>query len=392
MDTNQLKTAVTREIDRRRDEIIQASLDIHGLPELAFQEHKAVQRLCSWLEDNDFQIDLGIAGLPTAFRATHRGQPYGPTIALLAEYDALAQIGHACGHNIIGTASAAAAIAVGTVMNGLQGQIVVLGTPAEEGGGGKVIMIERGALDGIDAAMMVHPGTRTKVVARALACVTLDVEFIGKSAHAASRPEDGINALDGLILSYTNINALRQHIRPDGRIHGIITNGGEAPNIIPARAAGRFLVRAEDDVYLDELLEKVLNCFKAGAAASGAKFTYCISEKRYAPMHSNTVLEEAFGANLQSLGVAVQPADATRGFGSTDMGNVSQVVPSIHPTIAIAPETVSTHSPEFAAAAASEGGHEGLVAAAKSLAMTAIDLLTSPDLLARAKDEFASKR
>ncbi|MBI4320357.1 MAG: M20 family metallopeptidase [Chloroflexi bacterium] len=377
------------EVQRRRAEIVDVSLYIHRNPELAFEEHKAAERLAEWLAANGFEVERGIANLPTAFRAICNGQSGGPTIALVAEYDALAQLGHACGHNIIGTASAAAAIAMTVVLGRLSGRMVVLGTPAEEGGGGKVVLVERDALDGVDVAMMVHPGTRTRVVARALACVTLEVEFSGKAAHAAARPEEGINALDALILSYNNINSLRQHLRSDARIHGIITNGGEAPNIIPARASGRFLVRAEDDAYLDGLVEKVLGCFRAGAAATGATFSYDLADRRYSPMRSNSVLEEAFAANLQTIGVTVHPADRNRGFGSTDMGNVSQVVPSIHPTIAIAPESVTTHSPEFAAAAASTAGQEALIAAAKALAMTAVDLLSDAQLLARVKEEFA---
>lgn len=391
MAVSQLKDTVTQEIDRRRDEIVEMSSRLHAHPEVAFAEHNAAQWLSTWLEKNGLQVERGIADLPTAFRAILARGLSGPAVALLGEYDALPKIGHACGHNIIGTASAAAALALARVADQLPGKIVFLGTPAEEGGGGKALMVERGVFGGLDAALMVHPGTRTRVASKALASVTIDVEFVGRAAHAAARPEEGINALDALILSYNNINALRQHMRGDGRIHGIITNGGEAPNVVPSLAAGRFIVRAKDDDYLDELLEKFLACFQAGAKATGASFSYRMSEARYAPMRSNAAMERAFSENLASLGVAIEPPDANanRGCGSTDMGNVSQVVPSIHPSIAIAPESVLSHSPEFAAAAISEQGHLGLLNSAKALAMTVIDLLLDPGLLARVKEEFA---
>ncbi|MDA8189143.1 MAG: M20 family metallopeptidase [Dehalococcoidales bacterium] len=387
---SRLKRIAIEEIDRLRDELIDLSLRIHANPELAFEEYKAVEWLTGALEARGFRVERGSCDLATAFRASF-GRGNGPRIALLAEYDALAKLGHACGHNIMGTASVGAAIAVSKVMSNLDGEVLVIGTPAEEGGGGKAIMIERAAFADIDAAMIVHPGTKTRVVTRALASATIEVEFRGKSAHAASRPEDGVNALDAMILSYNNINALRQHIRRDARIHGIITSGGEAPNIVPSYASGRFFVRAEDDLYLDGLLEKVLDCFRGGEKASGARLTYHMPEARYAPLRNNMALAEAFGANLRELGVAVQPEDPNRASGSTDMGNVSQVVPAIHPSIGIAEETISTHSPEFATAAISESGHHGLLNAAKALAMTTIDLLTNAKLLAQMKEEFARK-
>lgn len=386
-----MKRLVVGEVDRLKDKLIDLSCRIHANPELGFEEHKAVEWLTGMLEEHGFSVERGLADLPTAFKATYRGRPGGPTVALLAEYDALANLGHACGHNIMGTASVGAAIAVSKIISDLAGEVVVVGTPAEEGGGGKDIMVRRGVFHGIDVAMIVHPGTRTRTVTRALASVTLDVEFEGRSAHAAARPEDGINALDAMILSYNNINALRQHIRSDARIHGIITNGGDAPNIVPCYSSGRFYIRAEDDAYLDALLERVIDCFRAGAQATGAKLRHRLSEARYAPMRNNIALADAFGANLKELGVDVLPNDVNRGSGSTDMGNVSQVVPSIHPSIAIAPESVATHSPEFAAAAVSEAGHRGLIDAAKALAMTAVDVLTDGDLVARIKKEFAQK-
>ncbi len=384
-----LKSRVSAEIDGLREELIGLSSAIFANPETAFQETAACQILADWLKRQGFAVEVGVAGLPTAFKATLWGPASGPTIAFLAEYDALPDIGHACGHNIIAASSVGAAAAVGRVMPDLRGTVLAIGTPAEERGNGKITMIEQGAFDGVDAAMIVHPSIRNCVQTYALANETLDVEFLGQAAHAAAWPERGINALDAMVLSYVNISALRQQMRSDARVHGIITHGGEASNIIPARATGRFQVRAKDDAYLDVLLERVLDCFRAGAQATGARFEYWSRERRCSALRSNAALAGAFAANMRRLGLMVEQHDPSWGLGSTDVGNVSQVVPSIHPFIAIADEPVALHSTEFAEAANSERGRTGLIAAAKALAMTAIDLLVDDALLANVKKEFA---
>jgi amidohydrolase len=268
------------------------------------------------------------------------------------------------------------------------GCVSVMGTPAEELYGGKAIMAERGAFEGVDVAMMVHPGGRDTVISRALACVSLEVKFFGRAAHAAARPEKGINALEAMVLAFNGINSLRQHIKDKARVHGIITDGGQAANIVPAHSGANFLVRAEDNAYLDELKERVLNCFKAAALASGARLEYRWGERYYAPLRTNLTLAETFARNLEALGRKPQPPDDPYGFGSTDMGNVSQLVPSIHPFLAIAPADVSAHSVEFLSAAASEVGHQGLIDAAKALAMTAADLLADPEVSAKVREEF----
>jgi len=250
-----------------------------------------------------------------------------------------------------------------------------MGTPGEESFGGKIDMVKAGAFKEIDVAMLVHPEVRNMPTEEALACSSLEVEFFGRPAHAASQPHKGINALDAMILAFTSINSLRQHIRGDARIHGIITDGGEAPNIVPAHSAAVFLVRALDNDYLAELKDKVLNCFAGASIASGARLEYRWRDRTYAPLTSNMTLAELFKQNLESLGRQVETCDPRLGLGSTDMGNVSQVVPSIHPTIAIAPREVLIHTPEFAAATVSEAGHSGLLDAAKALAMTVADIL-----------------
>ena len=361
-------------------------LKIHSSPELGFQEVKAAAWLTQYLEENGFSIERGICELPTAFRGSYRQGK--PAIAILAEYDALPELGHACGHNLIAGCAVGAAVASKPAIDRFGGSILVIGTPAEELYGGKVIMAERGAFDNVDMAMMVHPGVHDTATTQALACIGLEVEFFGKAAHAATRPEAGINALEALLQSFAAINSLRQHIKDKARIHGIITDGGEAANIVPAHSAGTFLVRAKDDAYLEGLKEKVLNCFIGAAIASGARLEYRWGKVRYAPLRNNLTLARLFRQNMQSLGRKMQLSDPNKGVGSTDMGNVSQIVPSIHPTVAIAPVEVVVHSPEFASAAASEAGIRGLLDGAKALAMTVVDLVANPEIVIRIKQEF----
>jgi amidohydrolase len=382
-----LKKSIITEIDSRRSELIELSLNIHSNPELGLNEHKAMEWLTSFLQKSGFTIERGIAGLPTAFRAAYgKGKP---VVAFLAEFDALPKMGHACGHNIIAAAAVGAAVAASRCTDKYAGTIVVIGTPAEELDGGKVIMVERGAFKGIDAAMMVHPGVLDAATAFALACQNLEIAFYGKAAHAAASPEAGINALDAMIMSFNAINSMRQHIKASSRIHGIIKNGGEAANIVPAYTSGLFMVRAEDDAYLDELKPRVLDCFKGAALATGARLEYNWGTIRYSAMRNNMTLAGVFQQNMQLLGrkVTTEPYKA---LGSTDMGNVSQIVPGIHPFVAIAPDTVSTHSVEFAIAAASETGMRGMVDAAKAMAMVAADLLASSDLVNAVRAEFVS--
>ncbi len=375
MEIEKLKLKMKASVESQRQQLIQLSLNIHDNPELGFEEKKASTWLASYLENSGFHVERGIAGLATAFRATYG---HGSSrIALLAEYDALPKIGHGCGHNIIGVSAVGAAVASKSIIDQLGGSIVVMGTPGEEGLGGKIDMVKAEAFKEIDVAMIVHPNTRNMPTEEALACSTLEVEFFGRPAHAAGQPHRGINALDAMILAFTSINSLRQHIRGDARIHGIITDGGEAPNIVPAHSAAVFLVRALDYDYLAELKDKVLNCFTGASIASGARLEYRWRDRTYAPMKNNMTLAGLFRQNLESLGRQVEAFDPHFGLGSTDMGNVSQVVPSIHATIAIAPPEVLIHTPEFAAAAASQAGHKGLLDAARAMAMTVADIFQS---------------
>jgi len=390
LDTEDLKASVINEVDTHHRELDELSHKIHANPELGLKETKASGWLTEYLEQNGFTVERGICGLPTAFSAIYgKGKP---AIAILAEYDALPGIGHACGHNIIATSAVGAGIASRPAVNRLGGSVMVIGTPAEELYGGKVVMIERKAFYNVDIAMMVHPGVHNTAVTHALACETIEVEFFGKAAHAASRPEAGINALDAMIQAYGAINSLRQHIKSTSRIHGIITDGGEAANIVPAHSAANFIVRAEEDAYLDEIKQRVIDCFTGAAVATGARLEYRWGDRRYSPMRNNLALARLFAMNMKSLGRTFDFTDTSGAFGSTDMGNVSQILPAIHPIVAIAPPEVVIHSPEFALAAASETASRARNDASKALAMTVVDLLASPDTLGKVKEEFTEQK
>jgi amidohydrolase len=381
-----LKKQVLQEIEDHRQDIIDLSLSIHSNPEIGFQEKKAAQWLTDYLERYGFEVERNFCNLPTAFKANYgEGKP---AIAFLAEYDALPELGHACGHNIIAAAAVGAGIGVKGVVEQLSGRVLVIGTPGEEIYGGKATMVEKAAFSDVDAAMMVHPGTKNVAITQALACSSIEVEFFGRAAHAAASPDEGINALEALILAYNSINSLRQHVRDSCRIHGIINSGGEAANIVPAYSKATFLVRAEDDEYLAELRERVLNCFKAASVATGARISYKWRGIDYAALRNNINLARLFIDNMNSLGREFHHSDSSRRFGSTDMGNVSQIVPAIHPFIAIAPPGIWEHTPEFAEAAISEAGHKGLVDGAKALALTAVDLLIDTGTMLRVKEEF----
>ena len=375
-----------RGVDDRRVELAGLAQRLFSNPELGFQEEQASAWLCEFLKGYGFQVEPGICDLPTAFRAEYgRGQP---TIAFLAEYDALPGLGHGCGHNLIAAAAVGAGVAMRGVVDSCGGRVLVVGTPSEEALGGKGLMVRRGAFDGVDAAMMVHPGVRDSLANASLACASLDVEFLGRSAHAAARPEEGVNALETMVLAFQAINSLRQHIRDTDRVHGVITHGGEAPNVVPRFCAGKFMVRAVDEDYLEVLKERVLNCFRAAATAGGAGLSYRWGEVQYAPMRPNLALGQAFADNLAALGRPLPAPNLRRPFGSTDMGNVSRVVPGIHPSIAIATPDVPPHSPEFAQAASSPQGEVAILLGAKGMGMTAVDLLTNPGLLEAVSKEF----
>jgi amidohydrolase len=386
MDIQEIKNLVVKDIDSSCDELRELSRKLHDAPETAMEEHRAAAWLTNYLEKNSYTVERGICDLPTAFKGKYgRGRP---VIAFLAEYDALPKVGHACGHNLIATSSLAAGIACRKAVDQLGGTVMVFGTPGEELAGGKAIMAERGAFTDLDIAMITHPGGGNQVVVNALACQNLYIEFIGRAAHAAADPETGINALAAMILSYNAIDALRQHMGEKARIHGIITDGGEAANVVPAHTAATFMVRTNEDQFLDELKDKVINCFAGAATATGAELKYRWDAVRYSSMKNNLTLGRLFQKNMAALGRSIPIGEDSKQSGSTDVGNVSQLVPAIQPTVSIAPDSVLIHTPEFARAAATEEALDCMLYAAKAMAMTAIDLFAVPQTLKKVQAEF----
>jgi len=380
------KTRAVEAVDALEGRLRSISREIFEHPEEKFEEVRASKLLADELRAAGFEVEVGTAGLATAIRAVHPSAAPGPTVAILGEYDALPELGHACGHNLIAAGALGAALAVASVKRDVPGRLVFLGTPAEEGGGGKVVMIEAGTFRGVDAAIMFHPSSFTAVEHGSLAITEVRLEFRGVAAHASASPERGINALDAVIQTFNGINALRQHIRDGARIHGIITNGGAKPNIVPEYAAAEFYVRAAETAYRDELLGKLERCAKGAALAAGATFSMSEISPPYKAMRPNRALGAAFTRNLESLGWAFDADDLP--FGSTDMGDVSQAVPAIHAYVAICDRAIAFHSRGFAEASQSERGHQGMLAAAKAMAMTAVDVLTSADLVRTMQREF----
>jgi len=385
--TGQVKDAIGTRIDALRPELERVSRDIYANPEIAYEERQAVAWLAELLKKHGFSVEVGVADTPTAFVATRRNGT-GPTVAFLSEYDALRGLGHGCGHNLIATASAGAGIALADALDRLRGRVLVIGTPAEEGGGGKIRLIRAGIFQEVDAAMMFHPDIRTQVLHWALAITHMHFEFIGRAAHASGDPEKGINALDAFVLAYNGISLLRQQVKDGARLHGFLKEGGTAPNIIPERTSGEFLVRARDEAYKEELVQKVKNIFQAAALATGCSLNLTFDEEPYSDLRNSSVLARLFDENLRRVGLDPVEGVPWENAGSTDMGNVSHVVPALHPTVAIASAEVAGHSQAFLEASGSLRGYQAMIDAAKALAMTGADLLADPSLAEQAKMEF----
>ena len=392
---NDLGARALRAIDLKARDLIALSRAIHADPELAYNEHRAAARLTEFLDEAGFKMTRGYAGLPTSYRGDAAGgKGKGPTIAILAEYDALNEIGHACGHNLMAMMGTAAAIGVHAVLGEVGGHLAAIGTPAEEGGGGKVALINAGGFDDIDAAMLVHPNSsRTLAGRHSLAANRITVQYFGKAAHGASQPDQGINALDGVLQLFNAINAMRQQLRPDARVMGIITSGGSAPNVIPDFAEARFSVRALDRRYQQEVLQRFVACAEGAAKATATTLKVIIPpEGGYENMVFSSPIAERWAAHLGELGQRVHEVKDDERVGSTDMGNVMQILPAIHPYIAIADDSVPGHSIAFRETATTDLAHERALLAAKAMALTAVDLLTRPELLARARTEFEERR
>src|SRR5919201_343207 len=376
----QLKERVCQAVDRNAAELIETADWIHAHPEIGHQEVEASRRLKRLLESAGIPVETGTAGMATAFKAELGGKRGArPRIAILAEYDAPPGLGHGCGHNLIGTSAVGAGLALSEVIPELGGSIWVLGTPAEESAapnsGGKVHMVNAGIFSDVDAAIMFHPGTETAVTLdRSLAARGFEFFFHGRAAHAAGAPEEGVNALDAVVLFYNAISMLRQQARSDVRIHGIILSGGAAANIIPDYAAIRYRTRADDSEYLADVVDRVIACAEGAARATGCRVEW----KEYMPGYENTlpnpVLMELMTANLRALGLEVNSHRRRSGRGSTDFGNVSRRVPGVEARVAITDDLdVPGHSVQFRQAAGSDKGRQAMLHAAKGLAMTAID-------------------
>jgi amidohydrolase len=374
------KRRACRKVEAVRDELIDVSRRIHAHPELGFEEHFAHDLLCEKLENGGFEVDRGAAGLETAFRATCGTR--GLLVAVICEYDALPGLGHACGHNVIAAAGLGAGLALAGLCEEGGGRLTVMGTPAEEGMGGKLDLIARGAFEGVDAAMMVHPSDVDAPMLPSLARQRLEAIFHGRSAHAAVSPEQGRNALDAAVLGYMGVATLRQHIPDEDRMHGVFTDGGDQANIVPDRAAMEWFVRSSDLAGLDELRPRVLAALEAGAQATGCRLEVSC-DPPYAELRTDTGMVERYAANAADLGRPLISADsiADIGRGSTDMGNVSHIVPSIHPLMRIAPPGVGLHTEAFERCAASRDADDAIVVAASAMAMTVLDIWEEPSLL-----------
>ncbi|HVR89244.1 MAG TPA: M20 family metallopeptidase [Candidatus Limnocylindria bacterium] len=392
-DAKKLGERALRAIDDKREGLIALSMALHADPEIGYQEFRASARLADFLEANGFAVERGYKKVETAYRGDATGSTKGPTVAILTEYDALPDIGHACGHNLIAMMGTAAAIGVRAVMGELPGRLAAVGTPAEEGGGGKVALVRSGGFNDIDVAMMCHPSSRTLSGRTSLASNRVDIEFTGKAAHAAAQPDKGINALDGVLQTFNNVNAMRQQLRPEARIHGIITSGGSAANIIPEYAMAKFSVRALDRRYQQEVLKRFIACAEGAATATGTKLKVTVQENSgYENMVPSQPLAERWALHLRALGQTVQATQDDERMGSTDMGNVSQLMPAIHPYIGIAQEGTPGHSTAFRDAAGTPEAHANALLAAKAMALVTIDVLTDPSLVERARAEFEERR
>lgn len=388
-----LKERACAVIDQLGPHLIELSHRIHDHPELQFEEVQAAGWLAEFLGRQGLGVELGAAGMPTAFYGRKRGGE-GPTVAFVAEYDALREIGHACGHNILGTSNVGAALAIGRLIGETGGTVAIFGTPAEEGGGGKIPFVEQGFFGDVAAAISMHPqggGRPHTVGGRCLACLPLTFTFHGHPAHAAANPQDGRNALDALIQTFNGINALRQHVRQEVRIHGVIRRGGDAPNVTPDFTQGEFIARAPTAEDLRDVAARVKACAEAGALAAGCRLE--ITEGAfYEDMRPNEPLGEAMLANLAALGLDTAVPSPAVGSFSTDLGNVSRACPTVAAMLNIAGAGVNPHQHEFATAAASPAGDRVVIGAAKAMAMTAIDVLMDPGLRERAASAFAEAK
>ncbi len=365
------RAAADGTVSREAESLIRLSHAVHGDAELAFEEHRSSERVAAALAAAGMDVETGVAGLETAFVATAGSGPL--TIAICAEYDALPGIGHACGHNIIAAAAVGAGIALAPLADELGLTVKVMGTPAEEGGGGKILMLDAGVFDGVHAAMMVHPAPDESLIFPCLAVEHLNVTYRGREAHASAYPHLGINAADALTVAQVSIGLLRQHLEPSHRLHGIVTDGGDAPNIVPGRTRGAWYVRASTLEELAEISPRVRACFDAGALATGCEVEVELNGPPYSEFLTDAILLSAYEREAAEVGRIFPTGEAQRPLsGSTDMANVSLRIPTIHPLLAIETDGAVNHQPEFTAAAVNSSADQAVLDGARAMARTAI--------------------
>jgi amidohydrolase len=380
--TESAKAAARAVVESTSTRLVQLSRAIHDRPELCFKEHHAAGLVADVLAEADFAVEAGICDLPTALRARRGSGTL--EVVLCAEYDALPGVGHACGHNLIAASSVGAALALAAVADDVGLTVTLLGTPAEEGGGGKVLLLERGAFAGAHAAMMVHPWHEDRLGVTCLAVDHLEVVYHGREAHASAAPHKGVNAADAFVVAQVGIGLLRQHLAPGDQVHGIVTKGGDAANVVPSETTGRFMVRALTLEALGVLHERVRHCFEAGALATGCELEMRLLSPTYSDYVADEPLLAAFRANADALGRRYTADDrgAARPTASTDMANVSRALPAIHPMIGLDAGGAAVHEPAFAEAAVGQSSERALLDAATAMAWTVIDAATTPELRA----------
>lgn len=402
MSTTPYADKIIAAVDEAHDELVSISLDIHSHPELNYEEYHASALLADTLERHGFEVERGVGGVETAFRGTLQGaKGDGPTVAFLVEYDALPGIGHGCGHNLIAISNLGASLGAKAALDDVPGRIVVLGTPAEEGGGGKIKLIDAGVFNDIDIALSSHPSSNRTTIPTdipldenwSLALVGYRFVYRGKAAHAATVPHEGVNALNAVIQLFNGIDAMRQHLKDDARVHGIITDGGRAANVVPDRAEAHFMLRSADRHYLDVVEEKVHAIARGAAEMTGAELEVLPTNPRYENVRPNAALSAAALANADAAGLSVNesPPGTGKGGASTDFGNVSQRIPSYYTRFAVSEEPVPGHSIAMTEAAKGDLAQSNAIAVAKLLAMTACDVLTNPELLKAAQEEFKAR-
>lgn len=371
-------TSVEDAVHRRRGDLVELSHAIHAEPELAFGEYRSCAKTQALVAEYGFEMTSPVGGLDTAFRASYGSGSL--VVGVCAEYDALPDIGHACGHNIIAASAVGTALALAEVADDLDLTVVLLGTPAEEAGGGKILMLERGVFDDIAVAVMLHPGPVDIAAARSLALSEVDVTYTGREAHAAVAPHLGLNAGDAVTVAQVAIGLLRQQLAPGQMVHGIVTDGGRATNVIPAHAALRYSMRAAESVSLRELEDRMAGCFQAGAVATGCDYEVTETAPAYAELTPDRWLAAVVRDEMERVGRTPVPAEveAALPLGSTDMGNVTQVVPGIHPVVGIDAGGASIHQPAFTAAAAGPSADRAVIEGAIMLARTVVRLAETP--------------